>query len=88
MQKVTKPDIIHQRIESRTNLWNWVLRVNKKLSGDNIEPDNSIIVKIPDYQITSELLEQLIEVYSNEGWTITQDQTGGEYVLVFSAPVV
>lgn len=84
MAKVTGPNIIERRRNTQGNPWAWVLKINKELNINRIEEDGSIFISLPG-DIDMIVLDEVIKIYEDEGWTVGNTVVGSDVVLRFSA---
>jgi hypothetical protein len=70
MSKVVKPEYIEERIATRENVWDMVTYVNKQLRESRIKDDKSIDV-IGWSVLSDEVKNNLIAIYVDENWVIT-----------------
>jgi len=94
-RKVIEPSIIAQRKAKRSseNVWNYVTEINKQLTNNMIYTDDSIIVT-GHFIIDTNIMEQIVELYSNAGWDISNvtynqpvDNDPGSTEITFKVPV-
>jgi hypothetical protein len=70
MARLITPNDIYERIEARENVWDMVTYINKQLKENKIEDDISI--NVVGWSVLSDhVIENLIEIYTNEDWAIT-----------------
>jgi len=74
-RRVVGTDIITKRKEKQqnSNLWTYVEIINSKLSTNIIE-NNTIIIEI-NWAINAHIISQLVDTFSNVGWTIEVTET-------------
>jgi hypothetical protein len=70
MARLITPNDIHERIEARENVWDIVTYINKQLKENRIK-DNLSIDVIGWSVLSDHVIENLIEIYTNENWIIT-----------------
>jgi hypothetical protein len=70
MARLITPNDIYERIEARENVWDMVTYINKQLKENRIKDDFSIDV-VGWSVLSDHVIENLIEIYTNENWIIT-----------------
>jgi hypothetical protein len=70
MARLITPNDIYERIEARENVWDMVTYINKQLKENRIKDDFSIDV-VGWSVLSDHVIENLIEIYTNEDWAIT-----------------
>jgi hypothetical protein len=74
MARLITPADIRARIATRENVWDMVTYINKQLKENKIEDDISVNVIGWDV-LNDHVIENLLEIYTNEGWIITDIDT-------------